>query len=298
MSQDEKSKLIAQARSGDLEAIATVLRHQFKKSDLRIQVSQRHHYLGILLEATELPECSRAVQIISQCSEKLKLKGIKGLRIFGRAKDKNVLIWRRDVDLTVKALKQDHLSLLDWMSQGTGGQTVEPTGGQKPFQLPSKTNDAEAINRRYLRFYFGIAETALIPLDRIDEVLQVTRESILPMPNMPESVVGICNCRGGMLWLVDLGQQLGFPSSMAGMLEIVAVVVVREAERRIGLVVPHIVDIESYMAQDLRSPTKELFLPNLLQFMEGYLTRSSSPVLDVRAIASDPRLQVHSYGVA
>jgi positive phototaxis protein PixI len=298
MAQDEKSKLIAQARSGDLEAIATVLRHQFKKPDLRIQVSQRHQYLGILLEAIELPDCDRAVQIASQCLEKLKPKGIKGLRIFGRIKDKNVLHWRRDVDLNVKVLKQDHLSLLDWMSQGTGVQTVDRTLGQSTFQLPAKTSDSEATNRRYLRFYFSLAETALIPLDRIDEVLQVTRESILPIPNMPESVVGICNCRGGMLWLVDLGHQLGFPSSMAGMLEIVAVVVVREAERRIGLVVPHIVDIESYLAQDLRSPTKELFLPNLLQFMEGYLTRSSSPVLDVRAIANDPRLQVYSYGFA
>jgi positive phototaxis protein PixI len=300
MSEDAEHKLSKLAREGDLDAIASILKDQFKNSDLQIQrirVSQRHQHLGILLEANNVPDCEISIQILSQCLVKLKPKGIQGFKVFGRQKDVNVPAWRRDIELIVKSLERDHISLIDWMSQGTGIPISDKSQLYRGFDA-TETDLVVGEARRYLRFYFNVQETALVPLDRIDEVLQVSRASILPMPNMPESVIGICNCRGSMLWLVDLGQQLGFSSSMAGMLEISAVVVVREAERRIGLVVPHIVDIESYLAQDLQPPAKELFPPNLLQFMEGYLTRSSSPVLDVRTITCDHRLQVHSYVAA
>jgi positive phototaxis protein PixI len=309
----EEHELLERGREGDLDAIATLITLQLSQpqleqkislqsnkselivKDLRVQVSKRNQYLGVLLEATNVPDCETASQIVGQCLAKLKLQGIQGLKIFGRKKNSSMPVWRRNLELVPKALEQDHLSLLDWMSQGTTMPTeAKPQnfGGMLSGLTPDK---AIAEGRRYLRFYFSVAETALLPLDRIDEVFQAARSSILPMPNMPESVVGICNCRGGMLWLVDLGHQLGFPSSMSGSSEIVAVVVIREGEHRVGLAVPHIVDIETYLTQDLRPPSKDLFLPNLLQFMEGYLTRSSSPVLDVRAIACDPRLQVHSY---
>ncbi len=47
----------------------------------------------------------------------------------------------------------------------------------------------------------------MVPLDSLVEVLPLT--SVVPMPGMPDPVIGICNWRGEVVWLVDVSLLLG-----------------------------------------------------------------------------------------
>ncbi len=54
----------------------------------------------------------------------------------------------------------------------------------------------------YLTLYCQGSPAVLVPLDSLVEVLPLTQ--VVPMPGMPDPVVGICNWRGEVVWLVDV----------------------------------------------------------------------------------------------
>ncbi|MCG9884364.1 MAG: chemotaxis protein CheW [Cyanobacteria bacterium] len=129
------------------------------------------------------------------------------------------------------------------------------------------------------------------------EVLRVHGPDILPVPHMPESVLGVYNWRGDMLWMVDLNHLVGFPPIAPDLHSDTvrtAVAIVLECDRQhLGLVVPQIDDIEWHEAPNLQSPSAGLFPDRLLPFVSGYLTEASSMVLSAEAIARSPILQGH-----
>jgi chemotaxis signal transduction protein len=48
-----------------------------------------------------------------------------------------------------------------------------------------------------------------IPLQQTRQVLEIPRESILPVPDMPDAVLGVCRFQEKLLWLVDLATLVG-----------------------------------------------------------------------------------------
>lgn len=136
--------------------------------------------------------------------------------------------------------------------------------------------------------------TALFPLAKIREVLEISSTSILPVPYMADCVLGIYNYRGNMLWVVDLTQQLGdrsFLSAQPNHQTLSTLVVCREDGALMGIVVPQILDIESYTEEQFELPNISLFPEAIFPFVENYLPQSLSPVLDVQALIQDPKLQ-------
>ncbi len=68
---------------------------------------------------------------------------------------------------------------------------------------------------KLLRFIAGDLATGqvlLLPALDVMEVLITKTNAILPVPQLPEYVLGIYQWRGKALWTVDLGQLLGFPA--------------------------------------------------------------------------------------
>lgn len=59
----------------------------------------------------------------------------------------------------------------------------------------------------YLTLHCGDDPAVLLPLDSLVEVLPLT--SVVPMPGMPDPVIGICDWRGEVVWLVDVNLLLG-----------------------------------------------------------------------------------------
>lgn len=48
-----------------------------------------------------------------------------------------------------------------------------------------------------------------IPLQQTRQVLEVPKETILPVPDMPDAVLGVCRFQEKVLWLVDLATLVG-----------------------------------------------------------------------------------------
>ena len=161
----------------------------------------------------------------------------------------------------------------------------------------------EAINasleegEKFLRFQLGAEGIALLPLNVIKQVMQVSVNEILPVPQMPGCVLGIYNWRGEMLWLVDIGQLVGFPP--LGSSENVMAIAIQIEDKTLGLVVRQINDIERHHLHQINLPAIGLFAPELMPYLQGYLIGANQEVLMVLnagAIANAPLWQINRMG--
>jgi positive phototaxis protein PixI len=144
--------------------------------------------------------------------------------------------------------------------------------------------------QRLLRFPLGKVGSVLLPLEQIAEVLRLDGVDILPVPEMPNCVLGISNWRGEMLWLVDLNHLMGDePLSGIGQLSASPTAIVIEVEEEcLGLVVSSVDDIELHELERLQPATPGLFPAKLLLFIRGYLPGNQGVVLNAAAIAKCP----------
>lgn len=154
--------------------------------------------------------------------------------------------------------------------------------------------------QRLLRFPLDRQDSALLPLEQITEVLRVNVAEILPVPEMPICVLGICNWRGEMLWIVDLNLFLGCPSlrQQEQVLVTPAVMVVQVNDQAVGLMVSQVNDIELHELEQLQLAAPGLFPPKLLPFVLGALPGGKGTVLDIKAIAQCPLWQLHHKEVS
>ncbi len=64
--------------------------------------------------------------------------------------------------------------------------------------------------KKFLSFVLTKDIHAMLPTEQVAEILNLPPDQIAPIPDMPPAVLGICNWRGGILWLLDLAQILDF----------------------------------------------------------------------------------------
>lgn len=163
------------------------------------------------------------------------------------------------------------------------------------FDLLSEAPIPPENQQRLLRFPLGLEDSALLPLEQITEIFRVNVADILPVPEMPNQILGICNWRGEMLWLIDLNHLVGCPPLFRQDPVLVPpmVMVVQVKGQSLGLVVPQVNDIELHDLQQLQPPSVGLFPPKLLPFVLGALRGGKGTVLDVTAISQYPLWQIH-----
>ena len=148
--------------------------------------------------------------------------------------------------------------------------------------------------QKFLRCRLGSQDSGLLALIHIAEVLQIVVTEILPVPAMPECILGICNWRGKMLWLVDLNLFLDYPPLVAPEASIPLVAIVMQIEgQSMGLVVSQVQDIEWHDPSQIQPATASLFAAKTLPFLQGYLPDADAVVLDPEAIARCPMWQLH-----
>lgn len=162
--------------------------------------------------------------------------------------------------------------------------TIDPLGLDP---LPIETSS------RLLRFPLGSQDSALLPLEQIAEIIRVNLTEILPVPSMPSCVLGICNWRGEMLWLVDLNHLVGYPSLSCPATASPVAMVVQSNEGAVGLVVQQVDDIELHDLQQLQKAAPGSYPRSLLPFVLGAVLGDCSTVLDVTAITQCPLWQIH-----
>lgn len=129
-------------------------------------------------------------------------------------------------------------------------------------------NDTQAPTQKFLQFDLSKELAALLKVEDIAEVVQIPKSKLLPIPQMPECVLGIYNWRGEMLWTIALNNfLLGLPplhqldsSSVSTMTVVVATI----DGQHLGLVVQQVNDIEWHETHLIQTPRAQLFPAQLL----------------------------------
>lgn len=135
--------------------------------------------------------------------------------------------------------------------------------------------------QKFLSFQIGLNDIALLPVECVTELFQVSVADILPVPQVPNCVLGIYNWREEMLWLVDLNALTGFPGLQERdipLLTLMAIVIQAQGQS-IGLLVQQVRDIEVLDVQQMKSPAKGLFSQELLPFLQGYFIGANNEIL-------------------
>ncbi|MEH2181327.1 chemotaxis protein CheW [Nostoc sp.] len=152
---------------------------------------------------------------------------------------------------------------------------------------------------KFLSFNLGVSDTAVISLQHITEVLQVSLAEICSVPQMPSSVLGIYNWRGEMLWLVDLEAMFGYPlmSQESNLLSKMMAIVLENEGKYLGLLVRRLLDIEWLDTKQMKVPGAELFYLKISPFLQGYFLNDSEEIifnLDAISIIQAPMWEIHN----
>ncbi|MBD2387159.1 chemotaxis protein CheW [Cylindrospermum sp. FACHB-282] len=153
--------------------------------------------------------------------------------------------------------------------------------------------------QKFLSFNLGVRDTAVISLQHITEILQVSLSEVCGVPQMPNCVLGIYSWRGEMLWLVDLEEMLGYPPLLQGsnFLSRMMTIVLESEGKYLGILVRQLMDIEWLDTQQMKLPDAELFYPGMAPFLQGYYINISEDMifsLDALAIIQSPLWVAHS----
>jgi positive phototaxis protein PixI len=299
------------AQPGDPQGITAILTQKLQAEGMTVQSDRKGDRLGILVEASLLPDRDRLTNWCRQEVTRLNPSGVRRVEIYGRQRGERIPGWREVFELDLESAPDsiaevDIFRLSDWLRQGRSEKSAA-------FLPPPVSPTPSA---QFLRFYLSSTETALLPIDSIKEVLQIPTTAVLPVPQMAASILGAYNRRGNILWLVDLGLQLGISHVSVARTSILQpqprqviatsrrnmaaapslnMILIQVEQEALGLVVPRVLDIETHSLSDLQPPVTTLFPPQLSPFIQAYLPRSTSPILNLLPLLNEPSLQLHRH---
>jgi positive phototaxis protein PixI len=135
--------------------------------------------------------------------------------------------------------------------------------------------------QKFLSFSLGLRDTAVIPLEKITEVVQIPLAEICGVPQMPNCVVGIYNWRGEMLWLVDLEEMLGYQPLLQGSnsLSTMMALVLENDGKYLGILIRQLIDIDWLDTQKMQEPSGDVFYPKMIPFLQGYFINDSEQMI-------------------
>lgn len=148
----------------------------------------------------------------------------------------------------------------------------------------------EAKQQQFLRFILLPDTNLMIGLSEIAAVLKIPFGQIVPIPEMPAWVIGVYNWRGEIVWMVDLGQLLGFTpwyQQSIATSNHKAVVIhpsyqnwkSRTTGELVGLIVSDVNEIEWCNTNELYSPPASAVTPELAPFLRGYWVKDNGDII-------------------
>ncbi|MBW4664837.1 MAG: chemotaxis protein CheW [Chroococcus sp. CMT-3BRIN-NPC107] len=173
---------------------------------------------------------------------------------------------------------------------------MTPTPGSNSLDIAISATQTN--RKKFLHFNLSKEVAALVKVEDITEVLHISGSQILPIPQMPEWVLGIHNWRDEMLWTIALDNfLLGIPLKSTDRFSTskMPLIVVAIDNQYLGLVVAQVNDIEWQDIDSIGPPRAQLLPTKLLPFMQGYTTDSGTILLDTRAIAHSPLFGQFNY---
>lgn len=145
--------------------------------------------------------------------------------------------------------------------------------------------------RKFLQFQLGKSEKvhksaiqgdiALLDAEVVTEVITISPNDILPVPQMFYCVLGIYGWRSEMLWIVDLENLLGYPPPLDenNPQKELLVMVVQVQGQSIGLVVSGIDNLTEHDLSKFKPSSSEIFSEDVLPFLHGYFTSPDNDII-------------------
>ena len=117
---------------------------------------------------------------------------------------------------------------------------------------------------QFLTFSLTPENQAMLPTAQVAEVLNLDPSQIVPIPDMPAGVMGVCNWRGQVLWLVDLAYILGLGAIFAQDLHYAKhpVLIIRHNNKFLGLAVNKIGNLMACDTSKIQ-PTPTIAMPQM-----------------------------------
>ncbi|MEO1134462.1 MAG: chemotaxis protein CheW [Cyanobacteria bacterium J06639_1] len=160
--------------------------------------------------------------------------------------------------------------------------SIPPTNPNAPLDAVSLASEAsERRGDQWLRFYLEPNTTALLLVTQMVEVINIPVGAIVRIPDMPPWVMGVYNWRGEVLWVFDLGHQMGLTPwyQQATSSSTYATIVLNVDDRTVGVVVKRVEDIELFELAELRSPPASAITPGMAPFLRGYWLTAEGDML-------------------
>jgi len=125
---------------------------------------------------------------------------------------------------------------------------------------------------RYLILHLVDQQLVMLPLDQLAEVFNLPLIQIVSIPDVPPAVMGVCNWRGEVTWVVDLGYLLGFaPLYQKGFSQTIYKVVLLQVDNQyVGLAVPKIGELINCSVQQVQDAGFSHINSNLARCLRGY----------------------------
>ena len=145
--------------------------------------------------------------------------------------------------------------------------------------------------RKFLQFQLGKSkkvhksaiqgDIALLDAEMVSEVITISPQDILPVPQMFYCVLGIYGWRSEMLWIVDLENLLGYPPPLDenNPHQELLVMVVQVQGQSIGLVVSGIDNLIEHDLSKFKSSSAEIFSEDVLPFLHGYFAGTENDII-------------------
>ncbi|MDJ0715200.1 MAG: chemotaxis protein CheW [Prochloraceae cyanobacterium] len=147
--------------------------------------------------------------------------------------------------------------------------------------------------KQFVEFQLGKGEFALLPAKQIIEIKRLKVEDIVPVPQLPSCILGVCQWRGNTLWLIDLGELIRLSPLTWSNSNFILVLLVEE--KTIGLVVPKVKGINYYDIEELLEPSEAFFNPELIPYLEGFFLSQDREI--IRVLKPEAIIQFDSRSV-
>lgn len=161
---------------------------------------------------------------------------------------------------------------------------------ESSFPVTKSSHQKTAYKQQFLQFALLPDTNLMISLSEIAAVLKIPLGQIVPIPEMATWVMGVYNWRGQVIWMIDLGQLLGFTpwyeqSVVASHHKAVVIHPSNQNIRNsasgdlIGLVVSEVNDIELCDTNEIHSPPASAVTPELAPFLRGYWIKQNGEII-------------------
>lgn len=149
----------------------------------------------------------------------------------------------------------------------------------------SKTSaqNKKNLGDTYLKFKFGQQTTAVLLMNRAQEVVILPVERLTPMPTMPPHVMGLLNRRSRVMWVIDLARMLGLPGTEINV-QHYNVIIISNGPATFGLIVQAVEGIVRLTPDVIQSPLSQVS-SGLVPYLRGCVLQEQEILLVIDAEA-------------